>query len=164
MKLKRLDMLIRNYHPGDAAAVTNLFYETVRSVNLQDYSDEQVHAWAPAVPDPDIWNSRLRERCTLIAEENGQICAFAELERDGHLNMFYCRKDVIRRGVGLALYSEVELKAIGLGLERIFTDASITARRFFEHCGFLVLRKQTVTRNGIKLSNFRMEKSLPAAR
>jgi putative acetyltransferase len=154
-------MLIRDYNRSDAAAITRLFYETVRYVNLQDYSEQQVRAWAPAVPDPQIWHSRMSERYTLVAEENGQIIAFAELESDGHLDMFYCRKDAIRRGVGRSLYEAVELKAIGLGLERIFTDASITAHPFFEHLGFSILRKQTVTRGGIELSNFRMEKQLP---
>ena len=154
-------MLIRNYNRTDAAAITRLFYETVRYVNLRDYSEQQVRAWAPAVPDPQIWHSRMSERCTLVAEENGQIIAFAELESDGHLDMFYCRKDAIRRGVGRSLYGAVELKAIELGLEHIFTDASITARPFFEHLGFSILRKQIVTRGGIELSNFRMEKRLP---
>ncbi|MBV8361872.1 MAG: GNAT family N-acetyltransferase, partial [Deltaproteobacteria bacterium] len=93
-------MLIRDYNRSDAAAITRLFYETVRNVNLQDYSEQQVCAWAPAVPDSQIWHSRMSERCTLVAEENGQIIAFAELESDGHLDMFYCRKDAIRRGVG----------------------------------------------------------------
>jgi putative acetyltransferase len=153
-------MLIRDYNARDAAAITRLFYETIRSVNLRDYSEQQVHAWAPVVPDAKIWHSRLSRRCTLVAEENGQIIAFAELEHDGHLDMFYCRKDVIRCGVGQSLYRAVELQAIGLGLERIFTDASITARAFFEHCGFSTVGEQTVTRSGIELSNFRMEKRL----
>jgi len=105
---------------------------------------------------------RMSERCTLVAEEGEQIIAFAELERDGHLDMFYCRKDVIRRGVGLALYRAVELKAISLGLERIFADVSITARPFFERCGFSTLCHQTGRRAGIELSNFKMEKWLAA--
>jgi putative acetyltransferase len=155
-------MLIRDYERRDASAITRLFYETVRSVNLQHYSEQQVRAWAPAVPDPQSWHLRMSQRCTLVAEENGQVIAFAELERDGHLDMFYCRKDVIRRGVGRTLYGAVESKAIGLRLECIFAEASITARRFFENCGLCVLGKQTVTRRGIRLSNFRMEKRLPA--
>ncbi len=156
-------MLIRDYNRSDAAAIARLFFETVRFINLQDYSERQVRAWAPAVPDPEIWHARMSQRCTLVVEENGQVIAFAELEHDGHLDMFYCRKDVIRRGVGRSLYEAVELKAIGIRLGRIFTEASITARPFFEHCGFSTLRKQTMTRAGIVLSNFRMEKRLPAS-
>jgi GNAT superfamily N-acetyltransferase len=154
-------MLIRDYRRSDAAEITRLFYETVRSVNLQHYSQEQVHAWAPAVPDPAAWHSRMSRRSTLVAEEDGQIVGFTELQRDGHLDMFYCRKDVVGRGVGRLLYQAVESKAIGLGLGRIFADVSITARRFFANCGFSVVRQQTVTRGGIELLNFRMKKRLP---
>jgi putative acetyltransferase len=102
----------------------------------------------------------MSRRCTLVAEEAGEVIAFAELERDGHLDMFYCHKDFIGRGVGRWLYQAVETKAGGMGLRRIFTDASITARPFFERCGFSVCRQQSVTRGGVELSNFRMEKAL----
>jgi putative acetyltransferase len=154
-------MLIRDYKRSDATEITWLFYETVRSINRQHYSQEQVCAWAPAIPDPETWHSRMSRRCTLVAEEDGQIVGFAELQRDGHLDMFYCRKDVIGRGVGRLLYQTVESKAIGLRLERISADVSITARRFFENCGFSVVCEQTVTRGGIELLNFRMEKRVP---
>ena len=153
-------VLIRDYQRGDAAALTGLFFETVHSVNLHDYSEQQVRAWAPAIPDPNIWHQRMSGRYTLVAEENGQIAGFVELERDGHLDMLYCQKDAVRRGIGRALYWAVELKAAGLGLERIFTEASITARPFFEHCGFALVCRQTVVRGGIELANFKMEKWL----
>jgi N-acetylglutamate synthase-like GNAT family acetyltransferase len=40
--------------------------------------------------------------------------------------------------------------ARGLGLGRIFTEASVTARPFFERHGFRVLREQTVSRRGAR--------------
>jgi len=44
---------IRHYEAGDAPEIVRLFFETVRSVNRADYSDEQLEAWAPGVPDPE---------------------------------------------------------------------------------------------------------------
>jgi putative acetyltransferase len=85
-------MRIRDYERSDAAPITRLFYETIHSVNLKDYSEQQLCAWAPEFPNPEVWHSRMSRRCTLVAEENGEIVGFAELERDGHLEMFYCRK------------------------------------------------------------------------
>lgn len=49
----------------------------------------------------------------------------------------------------------------GGGLGRIFTEASITARPFFERQGFRVVREQTVSRQGVSMINFVMEKDLP---
>ena len=151
---------IRNYEAGDAPEIVRLFFETVRSVNRADYSEEQLQAWAPSVPDPHEWHSRMVGRWTLVAEESGEVVGFAELEGNGHLDMLYVRGDTVGKGVGRRLYEAVERKARGQGLDRIFTEASITARPFFERRGFVVVREQRVSRRGVSLTNFAMEKDL----
>ncbi len=151
---------IRDYDAGDAPKIARLFYETIRSVNRADYSEEQVRAWAPGVPDPEEWHARMAGRRTLVAEEDGEVVGFAELEGEGHLELLYLRGDVVGRGVGRRLYREVEREARGLGLGRIFTEGSITARPFFERQGFRVVREQTVSRRGVGLTRFAMEKPL----
>ena len=62
---------IRDYGAGDAPAIVRLFFDTVRKVNREDYSEEQVEAWAPGVPDPEEWHTRMNGRRTLVAEEEG---------------------------------------------------------------------------------------------
>lgn len=151
---------IRDYKEKDAPEIVRLFYETVRSVNRADYSQEQVEAWAPEIPDAALWHRRMSARKTLVAEEGGEIVGFVELEEDGHLDMFYLRGDAVGHGVGKFLYRAVEREARSLDLERIFTEASITAHPFFLRQGFRVVREQTVWRCGVGLTNFVMEKSL----
>lgn len=152
--------VVRDYESGDAGSICRLFYETVRTVNLGDYSPEQVRAWAPEIPDPAAWHERMAGRHTLVADEGGEVVGFAELEEDGHLDMLYCRADAVGRGVGSLLYAAVEERARGLGLGRISTEASITARPFFGRRGFAVLRRNTVWREGTALTNFSMQKAL----
>jgi putative acetyltransferase len=96
---------IRAYEADDACAIARLFYETVRSVNQADYSEEQVEAWAPAVPNKQAWHARMSQpdRRTLVAEEDDEVVGFAELEDDGHLDMLYLRGDAVGRGVGRRL-------------------------------------------------------------
>jgi putative acetyltransferase len=154
---------IRAYRARDAQEISQLFYETVHGVNRANYSPEQLRAWAPEAPDPAIWHARMQSRCTLVAKEEGEVLAFAELEEDGHLDMFYCRQDRVGQGVGLRLYRAVEHKAREWKLARIFTEASITARPFFQRQGFVTVCKQTVTRHGVELTNFVMEKTLRPA-
>jgi GNAT superfamily N-acetyltransferase len=154
------EIRIRPYEAKDTPEIVRLFYETIRSVNLADYSQEQVEAWAPEVPDPGVWNARLSGRRTLVAEEEGEVVGFAELESDGHLDTFYCRKDSVGRGVGSRLYRAVEQEALTLGCGRLFTEASITARPFFERHGFCTICERTVVRRGVELTNFAMEKRL----
>ena len=151
---------IRDYDADDAPQIVRLFYETVCSVNRADYSEEQVRAWAPGVPDPEEWHARMADRRTLVAEEGGEVVGFAELEEDGHLDMLYVRGDSVGRGVGRRLYRAVEREARGRGLGQIFTEASVTARPFFERRGFRMVRERTIVRRGVELTNFAMEKPL----
>ena len=151
---------IRDYELADAPAIARLFYETVRSVNRADYSEEQVEAWAPAIPDAGEWHDRMAGRRTLVAEEGGEVVGFCELEEDGHLDMFYVRKDAVGRGIGRSLYEAAERAAWGWNFGHMFTEASITARPFFERRGFRVVSERRVWRRGIELTNFAMEKSL----
>ena len=151
---------IRSYEAGDAPALARLFYETVHAVNRADYSPEQLRAWAPELPNPEAWHARMSGRCTLVAEEDGEALGFAELERAGHLDMLYLRKDAVGRGVGSRLYLAVEQVARNRGLGRIFTEASITARPFFERQGFRVVGEQAVVRRGVRPATFAMEKYL----
>lgn len=152
---------IRDYEAEDASEIVRLFYETVRSVNRAHYSEEQVAAWAPEIPDPRRWHVRMSARLTLVAQEEGEVIGFAELE-DGHLGMLYVRKDAVGRGVGERLYEAVEREALGRGLGRITTEASITARPFFERRGFRLVLEQTVRRRGVEMTNFVMEKDVPS--
>ncbi len=66
---------IRDYEAGDAPEIARLFYETVCSVNRADYSEEQVVAWAPSVPDPEEWHARMSSRRTLVAERKAKWSA-----------------------------------------------------------------------------------------
>lgn len=152
--------IVRDYREDDAGPICRLFFETVRSVNLGDYSPEQVRAWAPAPPDPAAWHGRMSGRHTLVAEGDDGVVGFVELEEDGHLDMLYCRQDAVGRGVGSRLYAAAEERARGLGLGHVFTEASITARSFFERHGFRVVRRNVVVRHGVELVNFSMEKTL----
>ena len=153
---------IRDYEEKDAPEIVRIFYETVRTVNRSDYSQEQVEAWAPEIPAAFAWHERMSSRKTLVAVEKDEVVGFAELEGDGHLDMFYLRKDVVGHGVGKLLYRAVEQEARERRLGRISTEASITARPFFERQGFRMMREQIVRRQGVGLTNFVMQKRLEA--
>ena len=58
------------------------------------------------------------------------------------------------------MLKQIESKAQDLGIKKLFTEASITARPFFETQGFIVIRKQEVERRGQKFINFSMEKNI----
>jgi len=157
-------IVIRPYRPTDTFLLMTLFYETIHTVNTRDYTPEQVAAWAPLPPeqmDFAAWAESLARRTTFVAEgDAGVVIGFGELEEDGHINRFYCHKEYQGVGVGTALLAAIEARAREWRLTRLFTEASITAKPFFERRSFSVLAQQSVERFGILLTNYRMEKTL----
>lgn len=153
-------MRIRLYSESDFEEILALFFETVRTVNRRDYSDEQVRAWAPDRPDRVRWKKSFSDKSVFLAESDGKVLGFGELERSGHIDRFYVRSDHIGQGVGKAIYAALETEARKQGLRRLFVEASITAKPFFSRMGFRVCQEQTVTVRDVQMSNFVMEKDL----
>lgn len=152
-------LTIRPYVAADCDATIEIFLRAIREVASKDYSPAQVNAWAQ-VEDREAWARRRASRPTWIAQNVDVAIGFSDLETDGHLDMMFVRPDYQGRGAASLLLEKVEAKARKQGLERIFTEASLTARHFFERRGFTVLARQTVEKRGQTLDNFRMEKSL----
>ena len=64
-------MRLREYKPADCAEMARLFYDTVHTVNLRDYTPEQVNVWATGQVDLAAWDASFRAHKTVIAEQNG---------------------------------------------------------------------------------------------
>lgn len=50
---------IRDYLPQDCECLAKLFYDTVHTVNAQDYTEEQLNAWANGKVDLEKWHQSL---------------------------------------------------------------------------------------------------------
>ncbi|MEH1797139.1 hypothetical protein [Nostoc sp.] len=81
-------MRLRIYEIADTEEIMKLFYDTIHEVNIHDYTQEQVDAWAPANMNIDVWIKGLGSKFTYVAEENGKIIGFGELEANGHIDRF----------------------------------------------------------------------------
>jgi putative acetyltransferase len=74
--------------------------------------------------------------------------------------MLYVHADHQGSGIASRLLRTVEASAAKRGLLRLFTEASITARPFFERRGFRVIATQRVIRWAQEFVNYRMDKQL----
>ena len=147
-------MQIRTYQSSDRKEITELFYNTVHTVNMRDYTKEQVDVWAPEEPDLDGWNESLLAHYSIVATEDNRIVGFGDIDETGYLDRLFVHRDYQRQGIASALCDQLEQAVPG----RIFVHASITARPFFESRGYRVVKQQQVERKGIFLINFVMEK------
>ncbi|MES2206666.1 MAG: GNAT family N-acetyltransferase [Pseudomonadota bacterium] len=153
-------MKIRLFKTQDIENIARLFHETVREININDYSTAQVKAWAPDNIYFRNWESICTNRFTYVADDKGIIAGFGELIPDGHIDCFYCHKSYQRCGVGSLIYKAIELKALELGLPSLVAEASITALPFFQKMGFAMIKEQEVVCRGTKFINYLMKKTL----
>jgi putative acetyltransferase len=156
------EVTIRTYERRDAVGVADVFYRSVREVALSDYTPEQVRAWVPGRWDAEREHRRSGDgRLVLVAaDEPGRVVAFIDLEPDGHIDRLFCAPEAAGRGVASRLYDAIETAARAQGIQRLFTEASEPARRFFERKGFTVLERQDMILRGVPIHNYRMAKTL----
>ena len=155
-----LAIRVRDFHPNEADVLLGIFRSAVRMVARRDYTQEQVIAWAPDHIDDGEWAARCAAKQTFVAEMDNLPVGFTDLEPDGHLDMMFVHAQYQGWGVASALLFHVESAARRLGLKQIFTEASITARPFFERRGFQLIAQQVVLIRGVEFINYRMSKPL----
>ena len=150
-----MELLIRTYRSSDAPALARLFYETVHSVNLRDYTLEQADAWAPRQIDLTAWDRSLARHFTVVALEDGRTIGFGDMAPDGYLDRLYVHRDFQRRGAASAICTALEAFVAA----PVFTvRASLTARPFFLARGYRVVEKLQVERRGVLHASLLMEK------
>lgn len=157
---KEYKMYIRRYSPNDISQIAELFYSTVHTINLKDYSPVEVDAWAPKHINKAAWNRRLSENFTIVAEQDGIIVGFASLSYEGYYDLLYIHKDYQRQGIATALTDIIENEAVLHGISELTADVSITAKAFFEKKGYEVIQKQSVERRGQLLTNYNQKKHI----
>lgn len=150
-------MVIRRYQHSDCVQMAELFYQTVHSVNANDYTEEQLDVWATGQVDLAQWDRSFSEHYTVVALLEGMLAGFGDIDGTGYLDRLYVHKDCQRRGIATALCDSLEQ---AFPVEKVTSHVSITARPFFEGRGYRILRQQQVVRGGISLTNYVMEKRI----
>ncbi|CAH0530438.1 GNAT family N-acetyltransferase [Vibrio hippocampi] len=151
---------IRKYQHCDARALWQLKQQTIRRINSRDYSLTQVRAWAPDEIDPAIWQKRVDGMNPFIALIGDKIVGFADLQADGYIDHFFCHADHQSVGVGRALMQQILTQADNQNIARLYSAVSLTAKPFYQHFGFQVVKQQQVETRGETLTNFIMERRL----
>ena len=151
-------IIIRPFNSSDLPTVIQLFKEAVAAINIRHYSPEQVAVWTDI--DSERWLKKLEQNIAFVAEMDSTIVGFADISHEGYLDRMYVHKDYQARCVSLHLFKAIEKAARELGLTKITTDCSITAKVPAERMGFKVVKEQIVEKNGVQFTNYHMEKKL----
>lgn len=163
-----MKITLRKYTPADCEKLAKLFYDTVHTCCVRDYTKTELNAWASGKVDCEAWNRSFKTHKTLVAEIDGNIVGFGDIDisygcsicSSAYLDRLYVHKDYQRKGIGKAILSALEKYAEENAVGVITTYASITALPFFEAMRYDCIRENTVIRDGVELTNYLMKKQI----
>lgn len=150
---------IRRYKPNDGEKILSVFLSSVREVASRDYTKSQINAWS-SIDDKDKWISNIQHLEPFVAEIDGDIAGYSDLQPNGYIDHFFVSSTYIKMGVGSALMHTIHTEAERLGIKTLSADVSKTAEAFFSRHGFHVEKRQNPMRKGIELSNALMVKKI----
>jgi putative acetyltransferase len=149
---------IRRYRPGEEVALLEIFHSAVHGVASRDYTAEQINAWAPRNLDPIRWQKKVRAINPFVAEMNGEILGYADLQPSGYIDHFYVSGLHPRRGIGSLLMERLLQEAEGLDARILTSNVSKTAQPFFEKFGFVVVEQRYPECFGVVVPNALMRR------
>lgn len=106
-------MELREYKSTDCEQIAQLFYNTVYSVNVKNYTEEQLNAWATGSVDLQEWNHSF-----VVAVEDDEVVGFGDIDQSGYLARLYVH--INYQGMGITLKNYVMEKKTSSG----FSDKS----------------------------------------
>ncbi|MDI2091107.1 GNAT family N-acetyltransferase [Commensalibacter oyaizuii] len=141
---------------SDLNLLFNIFTQSIRKIASKDYTHFQIQAWIniPAAQ----WQAKLLTLITWVAKINTVPVGFISLDRPNHIDMLYIHPDHQCKGIATQLLSTLEQSIITRSISTLTTDASLTAKPFFEKRGFTTITQQQARRHGQDLTNFKMSK------
>ena len=150
-------MLLRANRDADARVTLGVFRRAIQQTAGRDYSAEQVAVWASHDIDAlDEWTAQRGAQITQVAELDGAVVGFTDVDDNGYIDMLYVDPAFGRRGVATALLRWAISTAHGRGATELSTHARVTARAIFEANGFAVVEKQHPMHRGVTFTNYRM--------
>ena len=153
-------MFIRDFRLGEEAELRAVFFSSVHELTLQEYSLEQIEAWAPWTYNTNQWVEKIHAIQPFVAEINGRIAGYADLQPSGYIDHFYVAAPFAGRGVGSALMDHIHQIARKRQIAELWANVSLTAEPFFANHGFIAEARNSIVIRGVTLSNTRMRKRL----
>lgn len=149
-------MHIRPYQRGEEARLRAIFHSAVHGTASRDYTAEQLLAWAPAEYDEGLWEQRMFVNQSWVAEVDGELAAFSDLQPSGYIDMFFVAAPYAGRGIGGALLRHIFELAAQRRIAVLRSDVSLTAEPLFTRHGFTVETRNQVAVRGEVLANATM--------
>jgi putative acetyltransferase len=153
-------MHIRRFQPSEELALFEVYYSAIHLIARNDYSEEQLNAWAPSDLDRELWVNCINRINPFVAEIDGKPVGYADIQQNGYIDHFFVSGHHSRQGIGKALMQVIHSEAKRLNITELTSNVSQTAQPFFERFGFVVVERKKSVIRGVELRNASMRKEL----
>lgn len=160
---KTTEFVLRKGQLADLEELQRLYVDTITEVCKSDYNEDQIEAWTSDTKNnsnSQRWLDTLTKKYVLVAQKDNEIIGFITLANGNYIDFLYVHKNYQRQGVADSLFKHIENIARQQKQSILTSDVSKTARPFFEKQGFQIVKKQSVVRHKVELTNFKMKKEL----
>jgi putative acetyltransferase len=160
---KTTEFVLRKGQLADLEELQRLYVDTITEVCKSDYNEDQIEAWTSDTKNnsnSQRWLDTLTKKYVLVAQKDNEIIGFITLANGNYIDFLYVHKNYQRQGVADSLFKHIENIARQQKQSILTSDVSKTARPFFEMQGFQIVKKQSVVRHKVELTNFKMKKEL----
>jgi putative acetyltransferase len=153
---------VRHAKLGDCLAMHRLKIAAIHCDWPNCYSKQEIEAWCKQLGPDDLQNT-FAGRETFVAEADGYVVAFGQLDRNrSNVDALYVAPSQMYRGLGTKLLCRLEEAAMASGLSQLQLSASLSAVPFYLRCGYKPNGTRTFTLvGGGELLAMHMVKTMP---
>lgn len=147
---------IEKYDAGLILGLWDVYFTSIRTVCCNDYSKEQIEAWAPESFDINLFKEKMNNLNPFVAMLDGKVIGYTDLQEDGLIDHFYVHGDFQGTGAGNKLMESVLVK--GESYPKLYSHVSHTAKSFYLKYGFSVTKVKNEEIRGVQIENNLMVK------
>ena len=98
----------------------------------------------------------MREIKPFVADLNGELVGYADVQSNGYIDHFFVSGKHPRRGIGSLLMKRILAEAASIGIPLLTSHVSRTAQPFFQRFGFVISERRNPEIRGVVVPNAMM--------
>lgn len=122
-----------------AEGIGHVIRDAIRRVNAKDYPPQEISRLLNNFSTAHILDF-LKQRQILVAMSDQVVVGTGALQ-GAEIKSVFVSPDVQRKGVGTALVTELERKAVECGLQELVVSSSLSATKFYSALGYIEQRR-----------------------
>jgi putative acetyltransferase len=148
------DIIIRRAQLSDHPRMVQLQQCALQVLCQKDYSAQQVRVLLKDKRDYKNWKWG---ETAFVAEYEKTIVGFVARNQSS-ITAVYVHPEFTRKGIGSRLLNILEDDAKACGINSLLVDASITAKPFYDSCGYQIQTPVLVRVRGVQVHYIKMQK------